>query len=446
MKLLLPLIAIGSVGASVSEDLQEFNALIKDLESDHGFPFCINGGVRRELEFENGSCVILTSIYSCNPKFVLAFDADESRRECSEVYATTESLDEDAAAAAAKEEKENEEFYDENFGCKGGDTCKCYVERLTQTKRLVELHLELTTVTPDCDADTLKIDELIHDTYKDTDVTRHEFDNGIRNSKIENIDYTTNSINNEKYKQACLDEGGDYQELHFTATCQQSFHSPYKSGWSEGYKLGETVELVVSGYPRCYSKKCSSVDDHPLFEKYTLRLTELRADKEDGVTTLDGSLGVEYNPWICYGQLTLGKNKESCVYDTTSLWLETNVGVTANALKPDVTSEKFLFIFDKEDKIVNFSNDAQNEEYKTECEGAGGAYKEVPTAAFVCSSGLKGDVNFEVQNFKVCLGKTCADDGIAVETIIANQFKEQMVLLSRLKNYCYYQQEPSSLM
>ena len=48
MMLLLPLIAVVSVVhvSSVLEDvLQEFNALMKEVESDDGFTFCVNGAV-----------------------------------------------------------------------------------------------------------------------------------------------------------------------------------------------------------------------------------------------------------------------------------------------------------------------------------------------------------------------------------------------------------------
>ena len=46
--LLLPLIAVVSVVhvSSVLEDvLQEFNALMKEVESDDGLTFCVNGAV-----------------------------------------------------------------------------------------------------------------------------------------------------------------------------------------------------------------------------------------------------------------------------------------------------------------------------------------------------------------------------------------------------------------
>jgi hypothetical protein len=87
-------------------------------------------------------------------------------------------------------------------------------------------------------------------------------------------------------------------------------------------------------------------------------------------------------------------------------------------VKPNVEDIKFLWIFTREQQRVTFLN---AEAFRDAC--TEGSFKPVQVAQTNIAC---GEAEFEVQDFSVCLGKSCRDDEQGYIDAIAAQFQKKM--------------------
>ena len=288
-------------------------------------------------------------------------------------------------------------------GCKGKSTytgLKCKEYRVKPTKAPTKSPSNPPTASPTPDSCFESTHDLLEATKRDYD------DKNVRNTKFnldnkesEILDFTTNGEENAVFKNSCVDAGGRYVELNYEAICKQ-----------EGV---EPVNLFVSGHPRCYAKVCKADDEQTLFEKYTLKLTE---ERNSGDWTCEGKLTQE-------GQTGTGEQKQEV---QTGCEFETDLVNDSEALvrasynfKPDVEVIKFMWIFDREQKLVTFP---EAEAFRDACNNAGFKPVKVSQTNIAC-----GDAEFDVRDFSTCLGQSCRDDDQGyTDATVAAQFQEKM--------------------
>jgi hypothetical protein len=92
-------------------------------------------------------------------------------------------------------------------------------------------------------------------------------------------------------------------------------------------------------------------------------------------------------------------------------------------IQPTVTKQKFLWIFDKEEKLVTFS---QDNTFASTCTKRGGSFVRSDESRFEC-----GEASFAVEGFSACLGSSCGvtpsiKDTSRGNAAIAARFREKM--------------------
>ena len=219
----------------------------------------------------------------------------------------------------------------------------------------------------------------------------------------------------ESYRIKCKDnEDGDegtYVKLSYEAQCKGS----------SGSMLKDTVNLIVSGQPRCYAKICGEEFNEELFKEYTLLPTSNRASSESSLN------------WKCTGKLRSG-SLGGCEQETKDLNEDTDAMITAGLdVVPTVADKKFLYIFKKEEKIVTFPQVAMINTFARACKSNDDAtFVQIGEANFQCGT----EDFFEVQGFVACLGSVCdvTEDAPSHNAAVAAQFQAKMAREGKLVN------------
>lgn len=219
----------------------------------------------------------------------------------------------------------------------------------------------------------------------------------------------------ESYRIKCKDnEDGDegtYVKLSYEAQCKGS----------SGSMLKDTVNLIVSGQPRCYAKICGEEFNEELFKEYTLLPTSNRASSESSLN------------WKCTGKLRSG-SLGGCEQETKDLNEDTDAMITAGLdVVPTVADKKFLYIFKKEEKSVTFPQVAMINTFARACKSNDDAtFVQIGEANFQCGT----EDFFEVQGFVACLGSVCdvTEDAPSHNAAVAAQFQAKMAREGKLVN------------
>jgi hypothetical protein len=189
-------------------------------------------------------------------------------------------------------------------------------------------------------------------------------------------DFSTNGVNNLAYQLACKDKGANYVALRYDAECKNAAGN-------------KTVSLYVISQPRCYAKTCLAVDASNAFNELTLRPTEGRAARDSNPT----------EAWKCTGQLR-NSSWNFCMVMTNPINEKNDMRVASYDIKPTLTTQKFLGVFDKQEKLVTFPAADQN--FFNACERNGGVVRVVQQPGVNC-----GKSTFQIQGFTVCLWPLC---------------------------------------
>ena len=269
-----------------------------------------------------------------------------------------------------------------------------------------------------CLESTLALLEATKEDYDDTNVRNTKFT--VNGKETEIVDFADNAGENAIFENSCEDAGGRYVELNYDAICKKS---------------SMTVTVLVKGHPRCYATVCKADDEQILFEDYTLRLTE---ERNDGDWTCTGELNEEVqtgtgenppNPSPPPQEVPTGTGKSKEGDPTLKSGYQTVCEVETDLVnesliaenydvKPNVEDIKFLWIFTREQQRVTFLN---AEAFRDAC--TEGSFKPVQVAQTNIAC---GEAEFEVQDFSVCLGKSCRDDEQGYIDAIAAQFQKKM--------------------
>ena len=215
-------------------------------------------------------------------------------------------------------------------------------------------------------------------------------------------DFSTNRANNLGYERACETNDGEYVELTYTATC--TFGQ-------------QTVELIVGGQPRCYAKLCEEVNKQDLFLHYTLAPTAARANRARGE-------GSNSDAWKCTGELSSAPS--TCDLETRQLNDRSEMIIAGSKIEPTVTNRKFLWIFDREEQLVTFSEDSS---FVSLCTENGGTLFSMDEGNFKCGE----EVSFAAQDFSICLGSSCGEEISRANAAIAAQFRQKMIDADKLE-------------
>ena len=314
----------------------------------------------------------------------------------------------------------------EAHGCKNrketftGLECKKYRLKPTRapTRAPTKPPSPIPSINPSMDPcleSTLALLEATRADYDDTGVRNNKFTVNGKESEI--VDFTTNGAENAVFKVSCEDEGGRYVELKYEAICTT---------------LSRTVTVIVQGHPRCYATVCKVDDEQILFEDFTLRLTE---ERNNGDWTCTGELKEEVltgTPGENPQEVPTGTGKPKQEVPTlkqevqTGCEVETDLVNDSEALvrenyvvKPNVEDIKFLYIFTRVQQLVTFPN---AEAFRDACTEGGFKPVQVAQSNIACD-----EAEFEVQDFSVCLGKSCRDDEQGyIDAIAAAQFQKKM--------------------
>jgi hypothetical protein len=250
-----------------------------------------------------------------------------------------------------------------------------------------------------CIGSTKTIMETIDGSYNDKDATWQ----AVTAVTITD-DFTTNEFNNIKYRNACEDDDGKYEELTYEAKCKPTG--------------GDEITLQVIGQPRCYAKSCSAAIEsdeefaNVLFKEFTLKPTAERANEKHD----SKSLG-----WTCTGELNDALTSTNAGSGYGGCGVVT--GTTNMAMKPVVTDKKLLFLFPSEEKKVEYST---SPELFGACRRVGGLLVD-EDFKMTCTTGDGSDeATFEVIAFRLCLASVCKDNEAEIDGAINIQFKDQM--------------------
>lgn len=236
--------------------------------------------------------------------------------------------------------------------------------------------------------------EAINATYKTSHVTTRSIDMTGKRFLLD--DFSTNRVNNQAYQDACKDKVAKYVELRYDAECKNAAGN-------------KTVSLYIISQPRCYAKTCLTIDDSNVFNELTLRPTELRATRDS-------------NPpeeWKCTGQLR-NSSYNFCMVMTNPISEKNDMRVASFDIKPTVSTQKFMGVFEKEEKLVTFPAADQN--FKDTCERNGGVVRVVKQPGVVC-----GKSTFQIQGFTTCLWPLCGPNtDRETSVVIMQQFQAKL--------------------
>jgi hypothetical protein len=224
---------------------------------------------------------------------------------------------------------------------------------------------------------------------------------------FEFLDFSTpsNGGNNKVYEKACGEYSGVYTTLDYTAKCTDA----------EGDEIG----VYVKGHPSCYSSTCNdSGAETIIFDELTMHLTE------------------ERNPgWQCEGNLGVG-NKflsagSSCELETKLINDLTDIIKVSYEIKePKIETQKKWWLIPLKEQDVTVGT---SKVFSANCVNQNGWYGEIKDTKIMCyvdgASEATGSP-FEIKSFSVCLGLTCAIDGldpVFKETAVASQFQAKML-------------------
>jgi hypothetical protein len=268
--------------------------------------------------------------------------------------------------------------------------------------------------------------EEVHGSYNDSDATWGAV-SGVQKIIID--DFTTNEANNIKYKNACENEGGTYEELTYEANCESA-----SVCLSECNPVHE-ITLQVIGQPRCYAKNCAAAIGsdkdfaNELLEEFTLKPTAERANEKHDPTSAG---------WTCTGELNDASQANAntgsgggCAFATNMLYEQTTDIISAVVnMKPDVTDKKFLFFLPTEVKKVEYS--ASPVALENACHSVSGHYllRQFEMTCTVDEGNTQDKASFEVLDYSVCLASVCGNsntNAAAKEETIYLRFKDQML-------------------
>jgi hypothetical protein len=236
--------------------------------------------------------------------------------------------------------------------------------------------------------------EAINATYKTSRVTTRSID--MAGKKLLMDDFSTNVANNLAYQFACTDKGANYVELRYDAECKNAAGN-------------KTVSLYVINQPRCYAKTCLDNDGSRAFNDLTLRPTESRASRDSNPAEV----------WKCTGQLR-NSSWNFCMVMTDPINQKNDMRVASFDIKPTVTTQKFLGVFDKKEQLVTFPAADQN--FKDTCERNGGVVRVVKQPGIVC-----GKSTFKIQDFTTCLWPLCGPNTDRdTSVVIMQQFQAKL--------------------
>ena len=234
----------------------------------------------------------------------------------------------------------------------------------------------------------------IDTSYKTTGVTSRSIN--VTGQKLVLDDFSTNGVNNLAYQLACQNQGATYVELRYDAQCVTGINKT-------------AVSLFVSGQPRCYAATCLDVDGQALLSEYTLRPTEKLAHRDSSSN----------EQWVCTGQLR-SATWDFCLENTNLINQKDDMQIAEFDMKPNVTTQKFLHIFDKAEKLVTFPAAGAN--FTDTCERNGGIVRMVKNAGLVCGKSL-----FTVQSFTTCLWPLCGTNtDTDTQRVIAQQIEAKL--------------------
>ena len=246
-----------------------------------------------------------------------------------------------------------------------------------------------------CETDTELLMTQIHSEYNDKDVTET-----ILSTSQVFVDFSTNSDYNTLYAAACAGKG-NYQELHYTATCT-------KTGG------GSQEKIIVSGHPRCYALTCEQEDQAKLLQNFAIQLMEERANENSGKAI------------TCEGEKSMVKYSGLCDYQTQTLNSAADLKLAQLKFKPSVEAKKFLWIFDRTDQLVTFAGGAGASNYQIACTASDGILS-VKTIQALCTDEATdevADVPYSIQGYTVCLASGCNSD--ATDTAALGSFVSMM--------------------
>ena len=295
-----------------------------------------------------------------------------------------------------------------NYGC-GGKTLECFQQLADEVKAAKTLYSTLTTISKDCYADTLAIDEAIKGKYDASavskDVTADEDGNPVT---------FVNFHANADYSAACVAKEGTYNALSYKAICDEINANTKKTV--------KTMNLIVNRHSRCFASSCGDSDRGGLLTSFATDPTETR--------NKDGPLF-----WLCIGQEEKGSTGPSgslgsgssgglCDFETKVLSDGLDLEIAEIKVKADVKFKKFIFLFNRETRIVDFPGTEEKTAYGTACTAAGGFYNTYSNMQFICGE----DSKFEVSNFAACLGETCKEeDQTGIDAAMATMFAKKMI-------------------
>jgi hypothetical protein len=238
-----------------------------------------------------------------------------------------------------------------------------------------------------CEEETELLMEKIHEKYSDEGMTETK----VSTNEIF-VDFSTNSRQNKVYAAACAAEG-NYQELHYTATCKNT---------------GIEENLIISGHPRCYASTCAPEDQAMLLQKFAIQLMEERANENSNTV------------YTCEGKKSTVEFSSLCDYQTQTLNSADELTLAQVDLEPSVDSKKFLWIFDRTEQLVTFAEGAEASDYQTACTARDGNLS-VKTIQALCTDKAteEVDVPYSIEGYTVCLASGCNADTADTSALVS---------------------------
>eukprot|EP00545_Synedropsis_sp_CCMP1620_P013414 CAMPEP_0119011056 /NCGR_PEP_ID=MMETSP1176-20130426/5420_1 /TAXON_ID=265551 /ORGANISM="Synedropsis recta cf, Strain CCMP1620" /LENGTH=574 /DNA_ID=CAMNT_0006963817 /DNA_START=17 /DNA_END=1740 /DNA_ORIENTATION=+ len=269
-----------------------------------------------------------------------------------------------------------------------------------------------------CEANTELLMEGIHSEYNDSKMTETQ----IREGEFF-VDFSTNSDYNTLYAAACRggheyeDASGDtvqiegnYQELHYVATCHNA-------------DLNVAETMTVSGHPRCYASTCGPEDQATLLEDLSIELMQNRAnDREANIGT-----------WTCEGEESQVQYSGLCDFETDTLNGVEDLKLAQVALKPSIDTKMFLWIIPTGEQVVTFgATSSSNSAYETSCSENGGTFSDMDIKA-LCTEDEETELDlaipYTIEGYPICLATSCqtaeVDAGTATVAAFVSMMKIQ---------------------
>jgi len=295
-----------------------------------------------------------------------------------------------------------------NFGC-GGKALECFQQLADEVERVMNLHTTMTVTNEECRTDTMDIDIKIRDKFDASALSEDEIIDGDGKA-VTFLDFDTNA----DYNTACTATDGNFNALSYTAICDQIN--------ADTKETVRTVNLIVSGHPRCFASACQNIDRAGLLQSFALHPTEEL-----------NSNGTSF--WLCAGEEIDGPTRSGgsesseglfdgvCDFQTQVISKELDLEIAEINVTPEIEFKMFFYLFNTQTRIVDFPDTDKKAAYETTCIAAGGFFNEFPDSKFTC-----GDTSeFEVSNFAACLGEKCiAEDEMGVEAAMATMFAKKM--------------------